>query len=178
MTRADSAADSPMADHVDNDLYPMDLGDDWHMPYRILVYGGGDGNYADIVWREELRFHHELADSDAAKLGERNAQYKPWPHYTDDSGMWLTAENESILVDELKRLTGIEDIETAEDGDPDGDDGYIAFSIRTDYRDGETVAEWVDRIGWHVIATLTNATDPGTFNYPYLFSAMLYREES
>lgn len=66
MTRADSAADSPMADHVDNDLYPMDLGDDWHMPYRVLVYGGDGGKHADIVWREELRFHHELADSDAA----------------------------------------------------------------------------------------------------------------
>lgn len=38
----------------------------------------------------------------------------------------------------------------------------------------ETYDAWFDRIGWPVIATLINATDPGTFMFPYLFSAILY----
>lgn len=161
-----------MSNHVDNDLYPQDLGDDAYKPYRVLV--GADGR-AEILWREELRFHRELADADAERISR---VYRPWSHYTDAGGVFLTAENEALLVDELKRLTKVNDIETMEDGDPDPEsgDGYIAFSISVPYQAGETVVQWVDRIGWRVIATLINATDPGTFNYPYLFSAMLYAE--
>ena len=130
------------------------------------------------TYQEVVRITTRVAwwDDDDDTWNERNPRYKPWSHFTYQDGPWLAADNERILCDELKKLTGIDEIDPVEDGDPDGEDGYVAFSIHTDYREGETVAEWIDRIGWPVIATLTNATDPGTFNYPYLFSAMLYKD--
>lgn len=158
-----------MADRVDRGLDPRDFGEA-SGNYRVEI---GEGGRADIIWREELRFHHELADADAVKYGDRaGGQYKPWSHYTN--GIWLTEDNEKKLVDELRRLTGLDDIETIEDGDAD-EDGYVAFTIGTTYSPEETVSAWIDRIGWPVVAELTNCTDPGTFNHPYLFSAMLYR---
>lgn len=168
---------SRMADCAGNMLAPIELGDDQYDRYRVEVT---DDGHADIIWREELRFHRERCDADAESFGDRNSNYRPWSTYTEENGgsRWLTTENAEKLVAELRRLTKVDDIDTTEDGDADNwddaNDGYVAFSIRTDYREGETVSEWFDRIGWPVIAELVNCTDPGTFNHPYLFSAMLY----
>jgi hypothetical protein len=164
------SADSLMSNHADSALVPIDFGDGYYMPYTVHV---SDDGHADIEWREELRFHRELCDADHARY-PHNPNFRPWSTYSE--GGWLTSESEAVLVAELRKLLSMEDVETVESGDADGGDGYVAFSIRTDYREGETVQEWTDRIGWHVIATLTNATDPGTFMFPYLFSAMLYRD--
>lgn len=152
----------PLARYAGNAIHGLDLSDDPR--YRVEVHD--EDRYTDIVWTEYLAFHRELADRDHARWPDMPS----WSTFTVDG--WLTAENERVLCDELSRLTGIADIGTEEcDDEPN-----ITFSIRTEYLEGETVTQWFDRIGWPVVAELTNCTDPGTFNHPYLFSAMLYRK--
>jgi hypothetical protein len=150
-----------MSSFIDRGIDGIDLSDD--PQYRVEVDNEG---HADIMWTEYLGFHQRLADGDHAKFGNAPA----WSQFVDEFG-FLTAENETKLVAELVKLTSVADIETVEYG---GDEPCVTFSVRTDYLQGETVDQWFDRIGWHVVATLTNATDPGTFNFPYLFSAILY----
>lgn len=160
--------DSPLADYADYDLDCRDVAPDGDGRFRFEVTGDG---HVDITFVEPLQFHQNLADNDHQRIGL--PQYRPWSDFVDDRG-YLLPEHSDALVEELKKLTGITSIEHEPDSEDDEEPSW-AVSIRTDYSPGETVASWHARIGWPTVATIVDVIDPGTFNTPYLFSAMLYR---
>lgn len=158
--------DARVADLAEQDIDSVALVGDNDPSFRFYVT---DDGHVDISVVETLRFHQELADADHARYG---GKYRPWSDFVDAEGR-LTSSNSDKLVAELRRLTGVGTIEHDGDLELEGEPSW-GVSIRTAYLPGESLAQWHDRIGWPVIAAVRNATDPGTFNYPYLFSAMLY----
>lgn len=153
-----------VADLADWGINPAEYPYDWLEVDR-------EENQAIICWHEPLAFHAELAKSEEDRLSF--TFLNRWSSLTDEYGFLITGAA-SALRDELARLL------------PKGcqvyidkgacDEPEVCFEVVTDYRDDETYEAWLDRIGWPVIAELINSTDPGTFNHPYLFSAILYRE--
>jgi hypothetical protein len=117
-----------------------------------------DDHKAIIVWREPLAFHIEWN-------GAR------WSEHADSDG-WLASSAElqfaNRLTDYLRRA-GVDDADVYTEGYNGEDEPTLTFEVVTPYRAGETFKSWFDRIGWPVVATLTNVTDPGTFMSPYLF---------
>lgn len=141
-------------------------------PYDCRLEIDPDEHQAIIVWTEDLAFHAELAQSDEERFSDLAQQnWHKWSDLTVDG--WLTVESEDKLGVELERLIAKDGVKVwrSESG---GDEPSVTFEVVTDYTDDETYDAWFDRIGWPVIATLINATDPGTFMFPYLFSAILY----
>ncbi|MEB3023352.1 MULTISPECIES: hypothetical protein [Mycolicibacter] len=157
---------APVSDYAGNTLDP-DVGPDGDSRFRFEV---GEEGTVDIIFCEPLRFHQELADTDHRNIG--GAQYRPWSDFVNANG-YLTDANSEKLVAELRKMTGVSDIEHEPSAEFEDEPSW-AVSIRTDYRQGETIASWHSRIGWPVVAAIVNTTDPGTFNCPYLFSAILY----
>lgn len=147
-----------------------------------------ENRQAIIVWTEYLQFHAELARSDEERFADHVVQTgNRWDDLTE--GGWLKPEAERALAGELARILTAEGVSTAawtvhgDDhdepvqvwvADGGGDEPSVTFEVVTDYSEGESYESWFDRIGWPVVATLINCTDPGTFNFPYLFSRILY----
>ncbi len=127
--------------------------------------------FAVVCWVEELAFHAELA-----RANPHGVQGKSWDDLTDSSSGELTPAARDALIAELERLLKEQGID-AEIDDAEylqGDDRNPAFGleIATRFHEGETFGSWFDRVGWPIVATLINVTDPGTYNSPYLFSAL------
>ena len=140
-------------------------------PYMYLEINR-DEREAVICFTEPLAFHAELAQREESSIrGQR-----PWADLTDEHG-YLTPEQQGKIGTELAKLikgqTGVDATVYSESGWDD--EPSIGFEIVTTYQDGETFNSWFDRAGWPIVATIINVTDPGTFNCPYLFSAILYR---
>lgn len=140
-----------VADLADQGVNPAEA------PYNCWIEVDTESRRATIVWVEDLRFH---ADNRRLPLAD-DGWLKPEAY--DE----LSAELESIL----QRHVGYG---THAYASPDfgGDEPHVAFEVDTDYAEGETYGGWLERIGWPIVAALINSTDPGTFNYPYLFSAI------
>jgi hypothetical protein len=160
-TQPDTAA-RLMADLKDTGLTALDFGHDNSLDLLVEIDLEG---YADIQIAEPLAFHAERA-GDA------------WRVLVDEGG-YLTTAGAAKVVAELTRLitaaTGLTvDIEHADYRQYD-DEPTFGVSILTDYRPDETLQQWTDRIGWPVMATYINVTDPGTFGSPYLFDAVVNR---
>lgn len=139
-----------MVDLKDRGEMPADA------PYDCLIEIDEEECEAIIRWTESLQFHAEYADN--------------WMQYTNDDG-WLRPTVESRLANRLNELIRdqagvIVDVDLSENNQ---DEPNITFEVVTGYREGETYGAWLDRIGWPVVATLINVTDPGTFNSAYLF---------
>lgn len=126
-------------------------------PNDCILEVDRDDHKAIAVWRESLAFHIEYN-------GAR------WSDFADSDG-WLTSSAELALATRLTSHLakgGIEaDVYTT--GHNGEDEPTLTFEVVTAYRAGETYKSWYDRIGWPIVATLINVTDPGTFNSPYLF---------
>lgn len=125
-------------------------------PYNCWIEIDREERKAVITWVENLQFHAECIGPDH-------------PGWWYDG--WLTPAAEDALAKRLAELI-------AQQGKVStpvfsvhycGEEPNVAFEVVTDYRDGETYEQWLDRIGWPVVATLINVTDPGTFNSAYLF---------
>lgn len=132
---------------------------------------------AIIVWTEMLAFHAELARSDEEKFSPTVHHHK-WSTLTDENGFLTVAAQDSLEAELTKLLKQKANLVVADQVVWTTDNGYdepsVTWEIVTDYLPDETYEDWLDRIGWPVVATLINATDPGTFMFPYLFSAILY----
>jgi hypothetical protein len=155
-----------VADLADRGINPAES------PYDCWLEVDRAENEAIICWRENLEFHAELAKSEEGTFPKWTF-VNSWDSLTDEYG-FLKAEVIAALRDELARLLP-QGCQVYAD-DTAGDEIEVGFEIVTEYREGETYEAWLDRIGWPVIAELINCTDPGTFNHPYLFSAILYHE--
>ncbi|AEK09589.1 hypothetical protein LITTLEE_212 [Mycobacterium phage LittleE] len=118
---------------------------------------------AIIVWVEPLVFH-------AGWNNHRKWQARPaidrWSRYVDADG-WLTRAAADAIVARLQGYIG--DCGKVYELEYGGDEPSITFEIVTEYEDGETFDHWFDRVGWPIVATLRNVTDPGAFMSPYLF---------
>lgn len=156
-----SETTSLMVNHIDRGTRP-DPDDS-----RFLLEVDNEG-HADIVFVDTLAFHAERLGEDWAVVSDKNG------YLTSKAGEWIA----SALAAMLRERAGIEspDVAYAEGLEYDDEPSY-ALSIRTRYSDGETFESWLDRVGWPVIATVTNASDPGTFNHPYLFTGTPKGEE-
>lgn len=144
-------ADTLMADLADMGENPAEA------PYACWIEIDRENSLAIVCWSEDLKFHAEYK-------GDR------WKERVDEDG-WLTATAEGYIANRLaaliKKQAGVAvEVDTIDYG---GDEPNITFEVVTDYQDGETYEHWLDRIGWPVVATLINVTDPGTFNSAYLF---------
>lgn len=146
-------------------------------PYDCRLEIDKEEHKAIIVWTETLKFHAELAQLDEQRFSPTVHHHK-WSTLTDEHG-WLTVEAQNNLEAELTKLLRekanlVGTDRTVWTENTDDNEPSVTWEIVTDYLPDETYEAWLDRIGWPVIATLINATDPGTFMFPYLFSAILY----
>lgn len=145
---------------------------------RFMLEVDTDERRATIVFTEVLAFHAEYN-------GPQTFQTPGFPTVTTE-GKWtplvdedgfLTHDAETALAGRLSAM-----MPSAADGsavfiaDSNDDEPNVVIEITTDYTDGETYESWLDRIGWPIVATLINVTDPGTFNSPYLFDATTLTE--
>jgi hypothetical protein len=153
--------DQPVAELVGLDIDPVELVDNNDPRFRAYI---PDSGHIDITFTEPLGFHHERAVAGSPPAGGQ------WADCVDSDGK-LTSTASQRLIAQLRTLTGVGDIERQPDAEFD-DEPCWAVSFRTDVLAGETLAQWHQRIGWPVIATVINTTDPGTFNSPYLFSVL------
>ena len=114
-------------------------------------------NTATVAWTEPLAFH-------AAYNGD------DWTRHVDADG-YLTPAAEPALAERLSGMfpESCNGTTIFTDYDDVGDAPAIRFELTTSYLPGETFDHWFDRIGWPIVATLVNVTDPGTFGSPYLF---------
>lgn len=153
-----------LADHGVNPAEP---------PYDCLLEVDTDERQAVIAWTEHLQFHAEYnGPRELSSPGYGSVVTDDdWSPLVYEDG-WLTPDAKRHFADKLaviiREQTG-HDL-TVDTVDTGYDEPSITFEVVTDYRDGESYDAWLDRIGWPVVATLINATDPGTFNHPYLFS--------
>lgn len=143
---------------------------------RFLLEINRDSNQAVLCFVEPLAFHAELARADEAK---GYPAVHRWADLVDSTG-YLTDAAAEVLRGEISRLFvskgGIStaQVDLAEHLQHD-DESSVGVEVTTTYQVNETYNSWVDRIGWPIVATLIDITDPGTFNCPYLFSALLHR---
>lgn len=118
-------------------------------PYDCVIEIDKEERQAIIVWTELLQFHAE---------------------HNETEWKWLTYEQEDYLAKRLAELIQKQAGKTVQvHSGSSGDEPNVSFEVVTDYRDGETYQQWLDRVGWPVVATLINVTDPGTFMSAYLF---------
>jgi hypothetical protein len=173
-------ADTKMIDLKDRGENPAE-GDPGENRYLLEINEQdeyNDDNLAIITFVEPLRFHAELAQADEERFSESSRQdWNTWASLIGGAG-FLNDEPTDKLVAELQKLIDQHagpDV-TVERADYVAGDYEPALGVEfvTHFLPGETFGSWMDRIGWPVIATVNNATDPGTFNFPYLFSAILY----
>ncbi|WPH57860.1 hypothetical protein [Mycobacterium phage WXIN] len=133
--------------------------------YSCYLEVDRDERHAVIVWVEPLRFHAEYN-------GPRKGCYKSgdddWSPHVDNDG-YLNRDARTALGNRLQDYLGARGHVVEPDAYDGSDEPNITFEIVTSYEDGETFSHWHDRIGWPVVGTLINVTDPGTFNSPYLF---------
>lgn len=163
-----------VADLADRGINPAES------PYDCLLEVDVEEHHAVIVWTETLGFHAEYngrREYPAAHGYPAWSTEDSWSPLVDEHG-WLTPDAETALQIRLAELMPTEAHgATVFIADPRDDHPNIVFEVVTDYAaEGETYEAWLDRIGWPVIATLINVTDPGTFNSPYLFDASTFRE--
>lgn len=156
-----------VADLADSGINPAES------PYDCRLEVDVEEHHAVIVWTETLAFH-------AAYNGPAKGWYASgeddWASLVDGDG-WLTPDAETSLQVRLAALLPPAAIgATVFIADPRNDEPSITFEVTTDYIEGEAYEAWLDRIGWPVIATLINVTDPGAFNSPYLFDASTFQE--
>lgn len=150
-----------MSDYSAGRIEGIDLGVD--VPgFAVEVHGEQDhvDCAASVVFVDySLAFHAERLGDEAPRW------FKPdgWPSDEGDTKL------QQRLREILAKRAGV-DSPTVWEYNGGGDDPYWGVSIHADYREGETVRAWFDRIGWPIMAALINCTDPGTFNYPYLYS--------
>lgn len=129
--------------------------------YSCHLEVGAYARQAAVVWIEPLELHAE-------RIGPR------WGSLVDDGGHLLPGV-EGALVDRLANLlpaSAAGSVINTVDDYAEADRPAVRIEIATNYHDGETFDRWFDRVGWPVVATLRNITDPGTFNSPYLFSGL------
>lgn len=121
-----------------------------------------DGMTATLEWVEDLRFHEEA-------LGSRFVQLLHEPGgFLSDSGEEAVQEAaRTCFIQQASHLSEdlIVDLGAA------WDDPSIAFSVQVDLPDGPATTYGIlGELAWPFIATMTNITDPGTFNCPYLMA--------
>lgn len=171
-----------MMDLVDRGVDGYEVTADNDPRFRVEVSGDNGENHAVICFVEPLRFHAELAQADEERFSHAATQtWHKWSELTDDDG-YLTAESTEKITTELAAVITGENGGKIVDFDVSHadylefeDEPTLGIEVGTTFGADETFESWFDRIGWPVIATIINATDPGTFNFPYLFSAILYR---
>lgn len=162
-----TTAETLMEDLADRGENPAEA------PYNCVIEIDPEEHNAVVVWVEGLQFH---AEYNGPREYPAHAGYGAWTspdNWTSrvNSDGWLTGESERHLANRLNELLrdqggAVVDVDTVEYG---GDEPNVAFEVVTKYREGETYQQWLDRVGWPVVATLINVTDPGTFNSAYLF---------
>jgi hypothetical protein len=141
---------------------------------RFMLEINADSREAVIEFRESLAFH---ADSAQQKEQRGHPGAHLWAELVDKGG-YLTSDAAYKVAVEMSRIldnAGVKNVQVEyASGLEYDDEASMALSFVSSYSDGETYAHWHDRIGWNIVACVINATDPGTFNFPYLFSALLY----
>ncbi|QDM58027.1 hypothetical protein SEA_BOMBITAS_195 [Mycobacterium phage Bombitas] len=134
---------------------------------------------AIIVWVESLAFHAEFNGPRqyvaTSSYFVDKAMPDHWSAHVDADG-WLTRAATDAIVARLQGYIG--DCGKVYELEYGGDEPNITFEIVTSYEDGETFDHWFDRVGWPIVATLRNVTDPGAFMSPYLFAMASLEVES
>jgi hypothetical protein len=154
-------------DLIDIGTKMVDLADRGELPdpddKRFYLEIDAERQRAIICFVESLRFHAEYNGQD------------DWASLVTSHG-FLTPETADRVAGRLQQLISKQghvnvSVEHADYLEHD-DEPSLGLEIVTDYQDDETFDHWLDRIGWPVIATTINVTDPGTFNSAYLFSGL------
>lgn len=159
----DTAIDKPISALNGYDrLEGIDFGGDEPM---WMETDDGRG-YHVIGYTEYLRFHLDCGNiAEHLLAGE-------------DSDRWLTSQGLAQVGEYLKQLLarpryGLEQalIDSVEVSDQlGGDEPNFSISFAVDSAADMTVGQFIDKVWSAFAATMTNVTDPGTFNHPYLFS--------
>lgn len=151
------ADSTPMVDLADRGEFPDP--DDT----RFVLEINTDQREAVIEFRESLSFHRDRG-------GEA------WFRLCDSNG-YLTASSEARLAEQYSTILanrGVTGVSvTYANGLESDEEPSVALSFASTFTSGETFGSWFTRIGWPIVAEVTNSSDPGTFNSPYVYTALL-----
>lgn len=134
-----------------------------------------DCSAATIIWIEPLRFHLEHAPQDMGHL----LAIKATPEgndvaFTDEARQEFTTYMSEFLASDKWNIDNA-DILPAPEEEWDNE-ACVALAYHFDTPNGpETTMEEFSNRAWPFIAAMTNVTDPGTFNNPYVMSALTER---
>lgn len=136
-----------------------------------------DCSHVTVIWIEPLRFHLEhfpeyLENLLAPKTDpddEDEAVY-----FTDEARQEFADFMVEHLASEKWTVEGADIL--PDDGEEWDDESCVAISYRFETSSGpETSMEEFSDKSWPFIAAMTNVTDPGTFNNPYVMRVLSER---
>ena len=126
-------------------------------PYHCHLEIDDESRLAIVVWTEFLAFH---AERNGPAKGWYASTEDDWAPLVDENG-WLTEGAERRvairLADILKDSVGYT---LTVDTYYGPDEPSVVIEVAVPYRDGDTYEEWLDRIGWPVVATLIQRDRP------------------
>lgn len=150
-----------------NDTLMADLADRGELPDpadpRFVLEINTEQHEAVIEFRESLTFH-------------RGQCVDAWPRLCDSNGYLTVAAATHLAEQYAKALadSGVRGVTvTYANGQEFDDEPSVALSFVSAFSPGETFDRWFTRIGRPIIAEVINSTDPGTYNSPYVYAALL-----
>lgn len=129
---------------------------------RFMLEINADQREAVIEFRESLASHRSYAGDAWSTLCGSNG------YLTAPAAEGLAAQYSKILADH--GVHGVTVKYAA--GQEFDDEPSVAVQFISVFSPGETFGSWHARIGWPIIAEVINGTDPGTYNYPYVYAAL------
>lgn len=136
-----------------------------------------DCSHVTVIWIEPLRFHLEHAPEHMEHLLSPKSDPDD-----EDEAVYFTDEARQEFATYMREFLASEkwNVENADilpdDGEEWDDESCVAISYRFDTPNGpNTSMEEFSEKSWPFIAAMTNVTDPGTFDNPYVMRVLSER---
>lgn len=127
-----------------------------------------DCSHITVIWNEPLNWHSAYNTEGYGNLiGDDN-------YFTNEARTDFAAFMAEFMAGQEWNVAGA-DIQP-EDGEEWDDEPCVAISYRFNTPNGPatTMEEFSDK-SWPFIAAMTNTTDPGTYNNPYIMAELVRR---
>lgn len=164
-----------LAQHAGDVLSAEYVGSDQNTYARAEV--AEDCSNVTLIWIEPLRFHLEYAPEHMEALlapksdadDEDEAVY-----FTDEARQEFATYMSEFLASNEWNVEGADIL--PDDGEEWDGESCVAISYRFDTSNGpDTSMDEVAEKTWPFIGAMTNVTDPGTFNNPYVMRVLADR---
>lgn len=170
-------ATETIAPHAGDTLSAQDIGSDQNPYARAEV--AEDCSTITVIWIEPLHFHLETFPEHMENLlaPKNNPDDEDEPVcFTDEARQEFATYMSEFLASEKWNVAGADILPDEGEEIGAGDEPCVAISYCFDAPNGpNTTIDEAGEIIWPFIAAMTNVTDPGTFNNPYVMRELSRR---